>query len=97
MKYQDLINGLVGVRTQVVKDYSGKLYDLIFEGISKFGKVYVYPEPYHEGIRPVNGKEYFGINIEEKFWIFLQPLLNKDFEIQNLNPNAPALEITLKQ
>ena len=96
MKYKEMIDGLNNVRTQVISDYSGKLYELIYNGISKFGKVYVYPEPYHEGIRPEQGKEYYGINIEEKLWIFLSPLLT-NFNIENLNPNAPALCITLKQ
>ena len=97
MKYKEMIDGLNNVRTQVISDYSGELYKLIYNGISKFGKVYVYPEPYHEGIRPERDKEYYGINIEEKLWIFLQPLLVNDFDIENLNPNASALCITLKQ
>lgn len=97
MKYEEMIDGLNNVRTQVISDYSGKLYELIYNGISKFGKVYVYPEPYHEGIRPEEDKEYYGINIEEKLWIFLHPLLVNDFDIEDLNPNAPALKITLKQ
>lgn len=97
MKYKEMIDGLNNVRTQVIMDYSDKLYDLIYNGIAKFGKVYVYPEPYHEKIRAIEDKEYYGINIEEKLWIFLQQLLVDDFNIENLNPNAPALKITLKQ
>ena len=97
MKYKEMIDELNNVRTQVITDYSGMLYDLIYNGISKFGKVYVYPEPYHEEIKAIRDKEYYGINIEEKLWIFLQPLFVNDFDIENLNPNAPALCVTLKQ
>lgn len=96
MIYKEMIDGLDIVKSKIILNYSGVLFEHIYNGISKFGKVYVYPEPYHEGIRPEEDKEYYGINIEEKLWIFLSPLLT-DFNVENLNPNAPALCITLKQ
>ena len=96
MKYKELTDRLEIVKSQVILNYSGVLFEHIYNGISKFGKVYVYPEPYHKEIKAEEDKEYYGINIEEKLWIFLNPLLT-DFNIENLNPNAPAFCITLKQ
>lgn len=96
MKYKELILGLDIIKSKVILNYSGVLFEHIYNGISKFGKVYVYPEPYHKEIKAEEDKEYYGINIEERLWIFLNPLLI-DFNIENLNPNAPALCITLKQ
>ena len=96
MKYKEMIDGLDIVKSKVILNYSSKLFDHIYNGISKFGKVYVYPEPYHKEIKAEEDNEYYGINIEERLWIFLNPLLT-DFNIENLNPNAPAFCITLKQ
>ena len=72
------------------------LFEHIYQGIKKFGKVYVYPEPYHKEVKAIEDKEYYGINIEEKLWIFLSPILT-DFNVKDLHPNAPAFCITLKQ
>ena len=96
MKYEELVSGLEIVKSKVILNYSGVLFEHIYQGIKKFGKVYVYPEPYHKEVKAIEDKEYYGINIEEKLWIFLSPLLT-DFNIQDLNPNAPAFCITLKQ
>lgn len=96
MKYEELVSGLEIVKSKVILNYSGVLFEHIYQGIKKFGKVYVYPEPYHKEVKAIEDKEYYGINIEEKLWIFLSPLLT-DFDVENLNPNAPALCITLKQ
>ena len=96
MKYEELVSGLEIVKSKVILNYSGVLFEHIYQGIKKFGKVYVYPEPYHKEVKSIEDKEYYGINIEEKLWIFLSPLLT-DFDVENLNPNAPALCITLKQ
>ena len=96
MKYKELTDRLEIVKSQVILNYSGVLFEHIYNGISKFGKVYVYPEPYHKDIKAIEDKEYYGINIEEKVWIFLNPFLI-DFNIENLNPNADAFCITLKQ
>ena len=96
MKYEELVSGLEIVKSKVILNYSGVLFEHIYQGIKKFGKVYVYPEPYHKEIKAEEDKEYYGINIEERLWIFLNPLLT-DFNIENLNPNAPAFCITLKQ
>lgn len=95
MKYEELVLGLDIVRSKVILNYSGVLFEHIYKGITKFGKVYVYPEPYHKEVKAIEDKEYYGINIEEKLWIFLSPLLT-DFDVENLNPNAPAFCITLK-
>ena len=96
MKYEELVSGLEIVKSKVILNYSGVLFEHIYQGIKKFGKVYVYPEPYHKEIKPIEDKEYYGINIEEKLWIFLSPLLT-DLDVGNVNPYAPALCITLKQ
>ena len=96
MKYKELILGLDIIKSKVILNYSGVLFEHIYNGISKFGKAYVDPEPYQKEIKAEEDKEYYGINIEERLWIFLNPLLI-DFNIENLNPNAPALCITLKQ
>ena len=96
MKYEELVSGLEIVKSKVILNYSGVLFEHIYQGIKKFGKVYVYPEPYHKEVKAIEDKEYYGINIEEKLWIFLSPLLT-DFDVENVNPNAPALCITLKQ
>lgn len=96
MKYEELVSGLEIVKSKVILNYSGVLFEHIYQGIKKFGKVYVYPEPYHKEVKAIEDKEYYGINIEEKLWIFLSPLLT-DFDVENLNPNAPAFCITLKQ
>ena len=96
MKYEELVSGLEIVKSKVILNYSGVLFEHIYNGIKKFGKVYVYPEPCHKEIKAIEDKEYYGINIEEKLWIFLSPLLT-DFDVENVNPNAPAFCITLKQ
>ena len=96
MKYEELVSGLEIVKSKVILNYSGVLFEHIYQGIKKFGKVYVYPEPYHKEVKAIEDKEYYGINIEEKLWIFLSPLLT-DFDVENLNPNAPAFCISLKQ
>lgn len=96
MKYEELVSGLEIVKSKVILNYSGVLFEHIYQGIKKFGKVYVYPEPYHKEVKAIEDKEYYGINIEEKLWIFLSPLLT-DFDVESLNPNAPAFCITLKQ
>ena len=96
MKYEELVSGLEIVKSKVILNYSGVLFEHIYQGIKKFGKVYVYPEPYHKEVKAIEDKEYYGINIEEKLWIFLSPLLT-DFDVENVNPNAPAFCITLKQ
>lgn len=95
MKYEELVSGLDIVRSKVILNYSGVLFEHIYQGIKKFGKVYIYPEPYHEEVKAIEDKEYYGINIEEKLWIFLSPLLT-DFDVENVNPNVPAFCITLK-
>ena len=96
MKYEELVSGLEIVKSKVILNYSGVLFEHIYQGIKKFGKVYVYPEPYHEEVKAIEDKEYYGINIEEKPWIFLSPLLT-DFDVKYLHPHAPAFFITLKQ
>ena len=96
MKYEELVSGLEIVKSKVILNYSGVLFEHIYQGIKKFGKVYVYPEPYHKEVKAIEDKEYYGINIEEKLWIFLSPLLT-DFDVENVNPYTPALCITLKQ
>ena len=96
MKYEELVSGLEIVTSKVILNYSGVLFEHIYQGIKKFGKVYVYPEPYHKEVKAIEDKEYYGINIEEKLWIFLSPLLT-DFDVENVNPHAPAFCITLKQ
>lgn len=78
-------------------DYSKKLYYLIYKGISSFGKVYVYAEPTYKGIKAVEDDVFFGINIEEKLWIFIHPLLKKDFLIETINPKASVYLIYYKQ
>ena len=96
MKYEELVSGLEIVKSKVILNYSGVLFEHIYQGIKKFGKVYVYPEPYHKEVKAIEDKEYYGINIEEKLWIFLSPLLT-DFDVEDLHPHAPAFCITLKQ
>ena len=96
MKYEELVSGLEIVKSKVILNYSGVLFEHIYQGIKKFGKVYVYPEPYHKEVKAIEDKEYYGINIEEKLWIFLSPILT-DFNVKDLHRHAPAFCITLKQ
>ena len=96
MKYKELILGLDIIKSKVILNYSGVLFEHIYNGISKFGKVYVYPEPYHKDIKAIEDKEYYGINIEEKVWIFLQPLLEGDFNLDQITPHAILITLKVK-
>mgnify|MGYP003448697311 CR=1 FL=1 len=78
MKYEELVSGLEIVKSKVILNYSGVLFEHIYQGIKKFGKVYVYPEPYHKEVKAIEDKEYYGINIEEKLWKKLQELAKKE-------------------
>lgn len=96
MKYKELILGLDIIKSKVILNYSGVLFEHIYNGISKFGKVYVYPEPYHKDIKAIEDKEYYGINIEEKLWIFLQPLLEGDFNLDQITPHVILITLKVK-
>lgn len=91
-----MIRSLYNVREQVIEDYSDRLYYLICKGISNFGKVYIYAEPTYKGIKEIVDKEFIGINIEEKLWIFLNPLLKDAFHVETINPKASVFLIYFK-
>lgn len=94
MKYEEMIKELKSYRMGLQDKYREQFYDALNIGILEFGMVYVYPEPYYQGINGERFENFYGINIRQKYWLFIEPLLRNDFNIEKLSEHV--YRITLK-
>lgn len=94
MKYEEMIKNLRSYRMIMQDKYRETFYECLNTGMLEFGKVYIYPAVEHQGITGNRHDEYYGINIREKLWLFIEPLLRNAFNIEKLNEHAYT--ITLK-
>lgn len=94
MKYEKMIDCLKSERRDIQEKFADELYGHVYYGILDFGAVYVYPATYHQGVRGKKTEDLYGIDINEKLWLFIETLLRTDFNIIDLGGNA--FKITLK-
>lgn len=94
MKYEEMIKELKSYRMDLQNKYKEDFYDALDKGIREFGWVYVYPEHYHHGIYAKKYDAFYGIDIKTKYWLFIEPLLRNDFNIEKMSEHA--FRITLK-
>lgn len=94
MKYAEMVDALRSHRKDLQVGYEEQFFEHIHNGIMEFGKVYVYPSTWTNGIRVRRTEEYYSIEINEKIWLALTPLLINDFHITEISQHASV--ITLK-
>lgn len=91
MKYLEMIDKLKSYRDAIQENHKEKLFEHIYNGISEFGKVYVNPSNWMQDIK-VRRMEYsYHIEINERLWINLAPLLYNDFYIHEINKDVSVI------
>lgn len=94
MKYAEMVDALRSYRDEMQEKHKEQFFGHIHNGIMEFGKVYVNPSPWTNGIRVRRTEDYYSIEINEKLWLALTPLLINDFHITEISQHASV--ITLK-
>lgn len=88
MKYNEMVDTLKSHRTEIQEQYKEQLFQHIHNGIMEFGKVYANPSTWTRGIKVRRTEDYYSIEINEKLWLNLSPLLIGDFNVHEINKNA---------